>query len=614
MIRKPARLFLSLICLLAVPFSAAANDSNLLENARNTDTGQAWFDYLTQCTDCSARREALGQLQAKQYAANGNLSISGANTGIASGGNDDVLLETARQAGTPQDWVNYLTNCQVCNARGEALGILQTLQYKSGGELSGLSVASTTPSSSIAASYVAANTGSEDDLLDGALINGKAIDWYSYLVGCSKCDERDTALNALQQLQYATNGNAFSSELSWVPGSSLDTPQDSATDQDRLAADAAEDSEWREESITDPEYAMVDTSDSSESDSEASATETEAEASSTASAETNPAASQATSPEENIAISSPETTSVASGEWDQAVGDSWGLALETSGHSRSVWRVAFSPVAPVLASASGDRSVIIYDLDSRDILHRLKAHKGYVNAIAFSPNGKYIASGAGDRKVIIWDVNSGTALRTLSGHNGDINALTWSQSGELLVSGSDDGRAIVWDSSNGNTVSEISETGADITALAISPDETTVATAGSDGDIRLYNSQDGSKLSQLKSHDGYTFDLAWSVDGKRLTSAGSDGAIRQWNLAGDSKATIIGQHPQAVTSIEFSANGAYLASSSFDGKVTIRDANDFSVRQTIKAYPTSAYSVAMTGDGRFVAASGGVKFIRIWRR
>lgn len=593
MIRKPARLFISLFSLLAVPFSVTANDSSLIDNARNADTGQAWFDYLTQCTECNGRREALGQLQAEQYAANGNLSISGASKGMASSGaGDDALLDTARQTREPQDWVNYLTNCQSCNARGEALGVLQTLQYESGGKLSGLAVATSASQeqsvSSVAGSYVAPNTGSEEDLLDNALINGKAIDWYSYLVGCSRCDKRDTALNALQQLQYASNGDAFNSQLSWLPGDTLDAPADGD-----YAAEQAQDAAWSEETdeeaLEEPEYAMVDTASASQ-------------------------ATAASSPEENIEISSLEPETSVESNWDQAAGDSWGLALETSGHSRAVWRVAFSPIAPILASASGDRSVIIYDLESRDILHRLKAHTGYVNAIAFSPDGKYIASGAGDRSVIIWNVTSGAALRVLKGHKGDINALTWSQSGELLISGSDDGRAIVWDSSNGKVVSEITEAGADITALAISPDETTVATAGSDGDIRLYNSQDGSKRSQLTSHDGYTFDLAWSVDGKRLTAAGSDGAIRQWKLAGDSKATIIGQHPQAVTSIEFSANGDYLASSSFDGKVTIRDANNFSVLQTLKAYPNSAYSVAITGDGRFVAASGGVKFIRIWRR
>jgi|GEM_PF-3565033 len=601
MIRTPARLVASLLGLILVSLAAQANDNSLLNTARNADTGQAWFDYLSQCGECSARREALGELQAKQYAANGNLTIAGAATGIDSnlsasssgnkrrGATDSVLLETARQSGQAQDWVNYLRTCQLCNGRGEALGVLQKLQLESGGSLGGLSIASsTTGGNALSGAVVAANTGSEDDLLDNALIDGRAIDWYSYLVGCSQCAERDTALNALQLLQYNANGDAFNSDISWVPGQGL-----SGEDAD---------AQWADAEIEAAQFATLDTA-------EANADAQEIAPADNASPEESLLAETETAP-----ANSPEINSVNETAWDDTAGDSWGLALETSGHSRAVWRVAFSPAAPILASASGDRSVIIYDLESRDILHRLEAHTGYVNAIAFSPDGKLLASGAGDRNVIIWNVATGTAQKTLKGHQGDINALVWSASGDLVLSGSDDGRAIVWDSSNGAQISQIQEAGADITAIAVSPDETTVATAGSDGNVRLYDSQTGNKQQQLASHDGYTFDLAWSVDGKRLTAAGSDGAIRQWNLAAGGNAKIVGQHPQAVTSIEFSANGDYLASSSFDGKVTIRDASNFSVLQTIKAYPASAYSVAMTGDGRFMAAAGGVKFIRIWRR
>ena len=610
MIRTPARAVASLVAslfgLLFASFVAHANDSSLLDTARNADTGQAWFDYLSQCSECGARREALGELQAKQYAANGSLTIAGAASGVAdtgisgssaegskprSGGDDNVLLDTARQSGQAQDWVNYLRQCQLCDGRGEALGVLQNLQLQSGGSLGGLSIATGSNGSALSSSSVEANSGSEEQLLDNALVEGRAIDWYSYLVGCSDCLERDNALNALQLLQYNANGDAFNSDISWVPGQGL-----SGEDAD---------AQWAEADLNNDEFATLDTADA-DADAQEIAPEDNA-------AESTPEESLV---DETVAAdnNSPEINQVDNGGWDQAAGDSWGLALETSGHSRAVWRVAFSPVAPILASASGDRSVIIYDLESRDILHRLEAHSGYVNAIAFSPDGQLIASGAGDRNVIIWDVASGSVQRVLKGHQGDINALAWSASGDLLVSGSDDGRAIVWQSDNGNQISEISEPGADITAIAISPDEINVATAGSDGNIRIYYSQTGNKSRQLASHDGYTFDLAWSVDGKRLTSAGSDGAIRQWDLANGSAAKVVGQHPQAVTSIEFSANGDYLASSSFDGKVTIRNASDFSVQQSIKAYPNSAYSVAMTGDGRFMAASGGVKFIRIWRR
>jgi WD40 repeat protein len=613
-------------------FSAQANDQVILESARSTATGQAWFNYLTQCSDCGERREALGQLQLKQYEANGDMQIEGAATGAAGAG-DTALLDKARETDAAQDWYNYLSQCGSCEARGEALGAMQALQLANNGDLDIDAVSSVggQAAGGLSAPNISTNSGDENSLADAALTNGSATDWYSYLVGCSECGERKTALNAMQQLQYASNGDAFNSDLSWAPGETLEveTPATEFADADAVVED-----EFSTVDIDEGTVTANNTSDSADAGAEAAsadaeediaANETEAEA------ETAADTPAEDSPEESLAggdiafneptsgaseETSPEESLTSSVDFDDNApeGDSWELALEISGHSRAVWRVAFSPVAPLLASASGDRTVLLYDLNARDIKHRLTAHQGYVNAIAFSPDGKQLASGGGDRAIIIWDVASGAALRVLQGHAGDINALAWSASGDLVVSGSDDGRVLVWDSQTGKRVSEMSETGSDVTALAISPDEKTVATAGSDGHVYLFNTQDGKQTGTLDSHDGYTFDLAWSVDGASLSGAGSDGVIRQWQLGNSNAAEAVAQQSQSITGIDFSANGKYLASSSFNGDVVIRDANSFAKVQRIRAYPGSAYSVSMTGDGRFVAAAGGVNFIRVWRR
>lgn len=593
--------------------SAFANDQTLVDSARSSGSGQDWFNYLTQCDVCENRDEALGQLQAKQYEANGQLAIEGAASENAG---DSGLLDAARESNSGQDWYNYLSACSSCEARGEALGAIQSLQLAANGELK-LAEApklSGGSSSGLSAPNFTVNSGDEASLKEAALTNGTATDWYSYLVGCSSCEERETALNAMQQLQYANNGGGQNKDATAVAESN------DAEESDDLANDDAADSEENAVAEADTEAGTdtaADSNDESDTSAEDSALEEDAEiagvlAEADAEAEALAAAKTAEAAKAK-AKAEPKITAVKK-DWSETEGDRWELALEISGHSRAVWRVAFSPVAPVLASASGDRSVLLYDLNARDISHRLTGHQGYVNAIAFSPDGSLLASGGGDHAVIIWDVASGAALRILQGHEGDINALTWSASGKLLVSGADDGRVVVWNAANGKRVTKLAEGANDVTAITISPEESTIATAGSDGFVYLYNSQTGVKTGRLNSHDGYTFDLAWSTDGDSLTAAGSDGAIRTWQIGGSADPSIVAQQSQALTGIDVSANGKYIASSSFDGNVVIRDASNYNTVQIISAYPGSAYSVSMTGDGRFVAAAGGVNFIRVWRR
>ena len=78
--------------------------------------------------------------------------------------------------------------------------------------------------------------------------------------------------------------------------------------------------------------------------------------------------------------------------------------LTLTGHSSSVWSVAFSPDGKTLASGSWDNSIIIWDLATGKKKLTLTGHSSNVRSVAFSPNGKSLASGSNDNSIIIWDL------------------------------------------------------------------------------------------------------------------------------------------------------------------------------------------------------------------
>jgi WD40 repeat protein len=69
----------------------------------------------------------------------------------------------------------------------------------------------------------------------------------------------------------------------------------------------------------------------------------------------------------------------------------------------------------MLASASHDKTVKLWDARSGAVPQTLKDHSYYVHAVAFSPDGKTLASASYDRTVKLLDAGSGALQQTLDG-------------------------------------------------------------------------------------------------------------------------------------------------------------------------------------------------------
>ena len=87
------------------------------------------------------------------------------------------------------------------------------------------------------------------------------------------------------------------------------------------------------------------------------------------------------------------------------------------GHSDEVSCLSLSSDGRYLASGQitymgFTADIIVWDLESRTMVHRMSLHKVKVQALTFSHDGKYLASlgGQDDNSLVIWDVETGNAI------------------------------------------------------------------------------------------------------------------------------------------------------------------------------------------------------------
>jgi eukaryotic-like serine/threonine-protein kinase len=193
--------------------------------------------------------------------------------------------------------------------------------------------------------------------------------------------------------------------------------------------------------------------------------------------------------------------------------------------------LAFSPDGRFLAvgRAFVHPNVMIVDLEQEGVIHILTGHRGFLTRVTFSHDGRLLASASGDQTIKLWDTRTWKEQATLFGHTDEVWCVDFSPDDKFLVSSGKDKRMYVWQvdaagqRNNSLRLPEHSQKYVDA-----SPDGKRFVTVKKDaGTVSLW----GATASSHPELGTNNVSASWVAPDEILLGAENPSQIKVWNLA-----------------------------------------------------------------------------------
>ncbi|MBD2013768.1 AAA-like domain-containing protein [Microcoleus sp. FACHB-53] len=317
---------------------------------------------------------------------------------------------------------------------------------------------------------------------------------------------------------------------------------------------------------------------------------------------------------------SPDGELIASASADKTIA-LWqkdGTKLGTlQGHNKTVWGVVFSPKGDLIASGSGDNTVKLWRKNSTKspnpkpsytLWHTLEGHSKDVADVAIAPDGQTIASASKDKTIKLWSTD-GKLLKTLTGHTDEVASVAFSFDGQTIASASHDKTIKLW-SVDGKLLRTLTGHTDRVRDVAFSPQGNLIASASWDKTVKLWH-LDGTLVQTLTEHSDGVIKIAFNPQGRLIASASVDRTVKLWKLDG----TLVKTLPAAkdvVSGVAWSPDGQLLASSSWDGPIALWKLDD-SLLQTLNGHQAPIYTIKFSPDGKTIATASRDQTIKLWR-
>ena len=226
----------------------------------------------------------------------------------------------------------------------------------------------------------------------------------------------------------------------------------------------------------------------------------------------------------------------------------------------------------------------LFTVKSSHSIEQYTAHGGPVKGLAVAIINKLMASASFDYSVVVWDLNPIKEKITLIGHDAAVNAVEFSPRNDFLVSGGDDNNILLWSLNDISNINEeiqpirLGNHRGKIADLEFSSDGKFLLSASWDGTVGVWDLKKRQKINSLVGHKGPVYSVKYSKDNKFIYSSGYDGQIKLWKVNNGEYVRPLIKNGWCISKFEVDEERNFIAFGSTDGQIKI---NKFDQDETI---------------------------------
>lgn len=285
-----------------------------------------------------------------------------------------------------------------------------------------------------------------------------------------------------------------------------------------------------------------------------------------------------------------------------------GRSVRLEGHAGAVYRVAAADHAEVIASASRDGTIVVWDLRDGRRRHELTRSVRSVSFLAVTPDGRKTIAAWTDSHQRSWAVGQAPPAGVPAGSM--VLSVLASDQRSFLASVSENALR-VWDTATGTLTHTLEEGPRWVQAVALSPDRSRVISANDSDRLSIREIDTGRVLGIFEGHAHGVRAIATTRDGRRLVTGGADRMIKVWDATSTERFSRP-QHAESVTQLALTPDAAHLVSGAWNGTMTLWRTASGEPERHCAEHNGPVQAVAISLDGKWLASGSQDGIIHVY--